>query len=79
MNTYVLDTSVSVAWYLDEVFSKAARDWQDRLLSGTRMTLPLHMPFFLQISFAGRQPFRNILFLTLPGPSPCYCPAGRRS
>jgi predicted nucleic acid-binding protein len=34
MNTYVLDTSVSVAWYFDEVFSKAAREWQDRLLTG---------------------------------------------
>jgi predicted nucleic acid-binding protein len=34
MNTYVLDTSVAVAWYLDEVFSPSARIWQDRLLSG---------------------------------------------
>jgi predicted nucleic acid-binding protein len=34
MTTYVLDTSVAVAWYLDEVFSPSARIWQDRLLSG---------------------------------------------
>ncbi|MBI5583479.1 MAG: type II toxin-antitoxin system VapC family toxin [Deltaproteobacteria bacterium] len=34
MNTFVLDTSVAVAWYLDEVFSPAARLWQDRMLSG---------------------------------------------
>lgn len=34
MNAYVLDTSVAVAWYLDEVFSASARTWQERLLSG---------------------------------------------
>ena len=34
MNAYVLDTSVAVAWYLDEVFSSSARTWQERLLSG---------------------------------------------
>lgn len=34
MNAYVLDTSVAVAWYLEEVFSASARVWQERLLSG---------------------------------------------
>jgi len=34
VNTYVIDTSVTVAWYLDERFSAAARGWQDQLLSG---------------------------------------------
>ena len=34
MNTCVLDTSVAVAWYLPEAFSAAAREWQDRLLTG---------------------------------------------
>jgi predicted nucleic acid-binding protein len=34
MNTYVLDTSVAVAWYLEEVFSLSARVWQDRMLEG---------------------------------------------
>lgn len=34
MNSYVLDTSVAVAWYLEEVFSPAARMWQDRMLEG---------------------------------------------
>jgi predicted nucleic acid-binding protein len=34
MSTYVLDTSVAVAWYLDEAFSVSARQWQDRLLQG---------------------------------------------
>lgn len=34
MSTYVLDTSVTVAWYLEEVFSQAARSWQERLLKG---------------------------------------------
>jgi len=34
MSSYVLDTSVAVAWYLEEVFSPAARRWQDRMLEG---------------------------------------------
>jgi predicted nucleic acid-binding protein len=34
VNTYILDTSVAVAWYLEEVFSASARAWQERLLSG---------------------------------------------
>ena len=34
MNSYVLDTSVAIAWYLNESFSTAARVWQDRLLGG---------------------------------------------
>jgi predicted nucleic acid-binding protein len=34
MNAYVLDTSVAVAWYLDEAFSSSARIWQEQLLSG---------------------------------------------
>ena len=34
MNTYVLDTSVTIAWYLEESFSISARKWQERLLAG---------------------------------------------
>ena len=34
MNAYVLDTSVAVAWYLEEVISTSARAWQERLLAG---------------------------------------------
>lgn len=34
MNTYVLDTSVAVAWYLEEVFSFSARRWQERMMKG---------------------------------------------
>jgi predicted nucleic acid-binding protein len=34
VNAYVLDTSVAVAWYLEEVFSASARAWQERLLTG---------------------------------------------
>jgi len=34
MNTYVLDTSVAVGWYLDEAFSGSARTWQEKLLQG---------------------------------------------
>jgi predicted nucleic acid-binding protein len=30
----VVDTSVAVAWYLNEPFSLPARDWQQRILSG---------------------------------------------
>ncbi len=32
MNTYVIDTSVAVAWYLDESFSAAAQAWQEGVL-----------------------------------------------
>lgn len=34
MNAHVLDTSVAVAWYLDESFSTQARVWQKSLLAG---------------------------------------------
>jgi predicted nucleic acid-binding protein len=34
MNNYVLDTSVAIAWYLDEPFSASARVWQERFLTG---------------------------------------------
>jgi len=32
VKTFVLDTSVAVAWYLPERFSAAARRWRTRLL-----------------------------------------------
>jgi predicted nucleic acid-binding protein len=40
----VIDTSVAIAWYANEKFSKPAREWQDRLLSGRlhAMVPPLH-------------------------------------
>ena len=42
MNTYVLDASVALAWYLDEVFSPSARIWQERLLNGkVILTVPM--------------------------------------
>lgn len=34
MITAVLDTSVAVSWYLEEAFSREAREWQRRLLEG---------------------------------------------
>jgi predicted nucleic acid-binding protein len=41
MNTYVVDTSVTLAWYLNEEFSPAARAWQDRLLGqDARLLVP---------------------------------------
>jgi predicted nucleic acid-binding protein len=30
----VIDTSVAAAWYLEEAFSRPAREWQQKLLSG---------------------------------------------
>ena len=33
MNARVVDTSVTLAWYLQEEFSPAARTWQERLLN----------------------------------------------
>lgn len=41
MSTFVLDTSVAIAWYLPEEFSAAARAWQRRMLSGeVRLVVP---------------------------------------
>ncbi|MCU0578445.1 MAG: type II toxin-antitoxin system VapC family toxin [Desulfobacterota bacterium] len=41
MSAFVLDTSVAVAWYLDEVFSPSARIWQERMLNGKdRLIVP---------------------------------------
>ena len=41
MRTYVLDTSVAVAWYLPERFAGAARKWQRQLLENrVRLLVP---------------------------------------
>jgi predicted nucleic acid-binding protein len=41
MNVYVVDTSVTLAWYLPEGFAPAARAWQERLLGGkVRLLVP---------------------------------------
>ena len=41
MKTCVVDTGVTLAWYLSEEFSPAAREWQERLLSGAvRLLVP---------------------------------------
>ncbi len=41
MRTYVLDTSVAVAWYLPERFAGAARTWQRQLLENrVRLLVP---------------------------------------
>lgn len=41
MSVYVVDTSVTLAWYFDEAFSPAAREWQSRLLGGkARLLVP---------------------------------------
>jgi len=41
MTLFVIDTNVTLAWYLDEEFSPTARQWQDRLLSGAvRLLVP---------------------------------------
>jgi predicted nucleic acid-binding protein len=41
MMVCVVDTSVTLAWYLTEEFSPAAREWQDRLLEGkVRLLVP---------------------------------------
>ena len=34
MSTYVLDTNVAIAWYIEESFSKSAVNWQERMFSG---------------------------------------------
>ena len=47
----VIDTSVAMAWYLEESFSRAAREWQDKLLAGTlhAMVPPLHYLEFANV------------------------------
>ena len=41
MKTYVLDTSVAIAWYLPERFSVTARGWQTQMLESTvRLLVP---------------------------------------
>ena len=47
----VIDTSVAVAWYVDESSSRAAREWQDRLLAGRlhAMVPPLHYLEFANV------------------------------
>lgn len=43
---YVLDTSVAIAWYLPETFSKAARQWQGKMLKKTATLLvPQHLHY----------------------------------
>lgn len=41
MTSYVLDTSVAIAWYLPEVFTQAARAWQSKLMAGE---ISFHVP-----------------------------------
>lgn len=47
----VLDTSVTAAWYLQESFSKPAREWQDKVLAGKvhAMVPPLHYLEFANV------------------------------
>ena len=41
MKSFVLDTSVALAWYLPEEFAREARQWRDRLLGGSiRLYVP---------------------------------------
>ncbi len=47
----VIDTSVAVAWYLEEAFSGPAREWQEEILSGHvhAMVPPLHYLEFANV------------------------------
>lgn len=47
----VLDTSVALAWYLNESFSPAARQWQERILAGAvhAMVPALHYQEFANV------------------------------
>lgn len=51
MNAYVLDTSVAIAWYLNESFSPAARSWQNKLFTGkiSILTPSLHFLEFANV------------------------------
>ena len=41
MTSYVLDTSVAIAWYLPEVFADSARAWQSKFMDGE---IGFHVP-----------------------------------
>ena len=47
----VIDTNVAIAWYIEEQFSHAAREWQDKLLRGQlhAMVPPLHYIEFANV------------------------------
>ncbi len=47
----VVDTSVAMAWYVQERFSSSAREWQDRMLEGEvhAMVPPLHYLEFANV------------------------------
>lgn len=49
MSSYVLDTSVAIAWYLDESFAPRARRWQQSLLAG-KVTLIVPSLHFLEFA-----------------------------
>ena len=49
MSTYVLDTSVAIAWYLPEAFSASARHWQTKVL---RDEVTLYVPSLHYLEFA---------------------------
>ena len=49
MSDYVLDTSVAIAWYLPEDFSKDAKTWHSQLLAGK---VKLFVPSIHYIEFA---------------------------
>ena len=42
----VIDTSVAVAWYLNESFSQPAREWQHQILAGKVHAQPIFLPGF---------------------------------
>jgi predicted nucleic acid-binding protein len=46
MSAWVLDTSVTLAWYLEESFSSAAREWQQRMLDGRAVLLVPSLHFW---------------------------------
>lgn len=47
----VIDTSVAVAWYLNEQFSRPAREWHEKILAGRvhAMVPPLHYLEFANV------------------------------
>jgi predicted nucleic acid-binding protein len=48
--TFVLDTSVAIAWYLPEVFSAEAKEWQKKLVKQTVTLLIPRQLHYLEFS-----------------------------
>jgi hypothetical protein len=65
MNTYVVDTSVTIAWYLEESFAASARSWQEKMLSA-KITLLVPTLHYWEFGDKTEKSHRNRSLASLP-------------